>query len=770
MRRLLILCLLLATLGLAGCAAGTPAPAVEVSAAPPTSPPASPTATATALSALDSPLSSPLATPTLAATPAPTSPPTPAATPTPLPTPLPTPAAGQPLAFHLDSQFNANGHLTAGAIAELDGQPVYLLASLGRSVYALTGRNEVLWQARTDGPVYALAVLDGERVAAGDDAGHVTLLDGQGQRLWRHQLDTRVTALHPFEDGLLAGGWDEQLTFFDGNGQVRWQVAVDGPVSGVTSLGGLIVVATADGWVYGLVSAGAEAWHFDVRSAVTRLEAIDGVGVLLSTQAGRLLAVDSLGTILWQWPAGAGAEGSPVWHAARFGDAARPDLIAGSGGRAPALARLSPAGQVRWQVALPAPVAALAHADLDADGLPEILAGLSSGQVLAFDAEGRQRGSAHAGLPVWGLDAPAGGDAAFVRADVVAWRLKAGEGPAGAAWLPPPPLLPAPPQSLPQDTARADGEAILVFLGDLSPGRSVEAHLARYGPAYPWAGIEPLLRDADLAMANLEGVLTTRGQPLDKSYLIRAHPRWGQALVAGGFDLVTLANNHALDFGDVGLDETLDVLAGLDVAVVGAGRSRDEAHRPAWFDLGGVRVAVLGYAAERWNGSVDVPATERIAWADPNDVAAGVRAVRAEADSGRRRAPRRHRVCRPALSRPGGRGPRRHRRRGRSRGGPPPPRHPDGGALQRRAHRLQPGRRPVRHPSPGGHARPPAARPRHRRGAGPGRTVALLDRRRAGLSAPPAGRWAGRTARQDHLSLARPGLGRRPLRFVFLVL
>ena len=316
MRRLVALVFLLVTLGLAGCAQETPSPSPEPTAAPPASP------TPTTAAALDSPLSSPLATPTVAATPAPTTTPAPTSAPTAIPsptltpspsptaTPLPTPAAGEPLPFFLGSQFNANGHLTAGAVTAFDGQQVYLLASLGRSVYALTGRGKVLWEARTSGPVYALAVLDGGRVAAGDDAGDVTLLDSQGQRLWRRNLGTRVTALHPYQDGVLAGGWDEQLTFLDGDGEIRWQFAVHGPVADITMYRGLIVVGTLDGWTYGVLSAGFEAWHSDLQSAVTRMEGVEGLGVLLSTQAGRLLVVDSLNTIQWQWPSGAGAGSS----------------------------------------------------------------------------------------------------------------------------------------------------------------------------------------------------------------------------------------------------------------------------------------------------------------------------------------------------------------------------------------------------------------------------------------------------------------------------
>jgi poly-gamma-glutamate synthesis protein (capsule biosynthesis protein) len=164
----------------------------------------------------------------------------------------------------------------------------------------------------------------------------------------------------------------------------------------------------------------------------------------------------------------------------------------------------------------------------------------------------------------------------------------------------------------------------------------VEAQLTRYGPAFPWGGLHLILDEADLAVANLEGVLTTQGKPMDKSYLIRAHPTWVQTLSAGGLDLVTLANNHALDYGPGGLDETLDVLQALGVATIGAGRSQQEAHQGAVYTLNGVRVAVLAYAAARWNGSTDVPATERLAWAEADAVQADVVALKgANAAGGR---------------------------------------------------------------------------------------------------------------------------------------
>ena len=284
-----------------------------------------------------------------------------------------------------------------------------------------------------------------------------------------------------------------------------------------------------------------------------------------------------------------------------------------------------------WRRALPSPAGALASLDLDGDGAQEILVGLTSGEVQAYDGQGQLRGSVHAGLQVWGLHAAEDGTA-LIRADVAAWRLGGEDGDTGRPWLRPPALVQSMPEQLPPGTERKEGEAILVFLGDVSPGRTMEGQLARYGPSYPWEGLAPLLQEADLAVANLESVLTTRGDPLDKGYLIRAHPGTAQTLVEAGLDLVNLANNHALDYGQAGMDQTLTTLEALGIATVGAGSSQEMAHRPAVFDLNGLRVAVLGYAAARWNGSEDVPATDRVAWADPGAVQADVQAVRDRAD------------------------------------------------------------------------------------------------------------------------------------------
>jgi hypothetical protein len=593
-----------------------------------------PSPTAIRLSASPSPVPSPL--PSLT----PTASPTPWPSPTPLP-PLPPrrePEAGELLALSLSWRLDGNAHLTAGQALEAGDRREFRVASLGRTVYALDEKGKVLWRARTAGPAYALAVLPGGRVASADDAGQVSLLDVAGNRVWQQNLGSRVTALCPTGDGgLLAGGWDERLTRLDAEGGIEWQASMDGPVTAIALLplsGGqeVVVAATLGGRLWAFAADGSPAWHLTTGAPAVTLgftSEEEGAHLLAGLQNGRLLVLDSGGAPLWQQSLG---QGSPAWDLADLAAPPGPEILLGSGGDKPSLALFSLQGDVLWRVALPSAATALVSTDLDGDGTPEIAVGLADGRVQAYDGAGRLRAVVHAGLPVWHMAVSADGSL-LVLADVVAWRIAAAPGQAGSAWLPPPGALLDEPWRRPAGTEPRDGEAVLVFLGDVAPGRSMEFQLLRYGPEHPWGGLAPLLADDGVvAVANLETVLSRQGKALDKPYVIRAHPLMGRMLAAGGLDLVSLANNHALDYGDEGLDETLSTLQGLRIPVVGAGAFYDEAHQPVVLTANGVRVAFLAYAAARWNGSADVPSTERVAWAVPGEVQAGVRAVRGKAD------------------------------------------------------------------------------------------------------------------------------------------
>jgi len=103
-----------------------------------------------------------------------------------------------------------------------------------------------------------------------------------------------------------------------------------------------------------------------------------------------------------------------------------------------------------------------------------------------------------------------------------------------------------------------------------------------------------VLRGADLAIVNLETAITTRGTPAVKSFHFRAPPSAFTALRSAGIDLVTQANNHGMDFGLVGLQDSLDAAGAANLPVVGIGRDDKEAFTPYRVTVRDQRIAVLG--------------------------------------------------------------------------------------------------------------------------------------------------------------------------------
>lgn len=102
------------------------------------------------------------------------------------------------------------------------------------------------------------------------------------------------------------------------------------------------------------------------------------------------------------------------------------------------------------------------------------------------------------------------------------------------------------------------------------------------------------MRQADLFMVNNEFTYTLRGTPTEgKQFTFRAKPENVSYLKDIGADLVSLANNHAYDYGEISLLDTLDTLEGAGIPYVGAGRGLEEAAKPVSYIAGDVKFAVV---------------------------------------------------------------------------------------------------------------------------------------------------------------------------------
>lgn len=135
----------------------------------------------------------------------------------------------------------------------------------------------------------------------------------------------------------------------------------------------------------------------------------------------------------------------------------------------------------------------------------------------------------------------------------------------------------------------------LIAVGDVCLAQGVETEMDRHGRGFPFAAMKKTLRTADISFGNLECCLASHGQPVPKQYNFRGRPRGALALSEAGFTVVSLANNHSLDYGKVALAETVDNLEKQHVTPVGAGRTLADARSLRIITIRGVKVGFLAY-------------------------------------------------------------------------------------------------------------------------------------------------------------------------------
>ncbi|MGI9017061.1 MAG: CapA family protein [Euzebya sp.] len=169
----------------------------------------------------------------------------------------------------------------------------------------------------------------------------------------------------------------------------------------------------------------------------------------------------------------------------------------------------------------------------------------------------------------------------------------------------------------------------LAFGGDVHGERHIATAVAE--GRNPLGPVTDQLSAADLAVINLETPLSTRGTPAVKTFVFRGPPALAQDLVEAGVDVVTLANNHALDYGVDALADTLAHTQAAGLQTVGAGLDATAAYSPALFDTPAGRIAIIGVTrvlhTRAWEATANRPGL-----ASAYDEPAAVAAVRAAAD------------------------------------------------------------------------------------------------------------------------------------------
>jgi poly-gamma-glutamate synthesis protein (capsule biosynthesis protein) len=184
-----------------------------------------------------------------------------------------------------------------------------------------------------------------------------------------------------------------------------------------------------------------------------------------------------------------------------------------------------------------------------------------------------------------------------------------------------------------------DRQVEIAAVGDLMLARAIGQVLEDGDLAHPFEYVLAHLQGADLTIGNLESALGDGGTPENKGYTFRAPPQAAQSLALAGFDLLSIANNHAMDYGPTLLMDAILALETEDVAVVGAGQDDAAAHQPYSIAINGLRLAFLsfvdvpqefrGFDTRSWQAQ---PSRPGLAWADAKRMRIQIEQAQADAD------------------------------------------------------------------------------------------------------------------------------------------
>lgn len=158
---------------------------------------------------------------------------------------------------------------------------------------------------------------------------------------------------------------------------------------------------------------------------------------------------------------------------------------------------------------------------------------------------------------------------------------------------------------------KEQGEIKLLFAGDvlLDERYAVMANLLDRGGDVEKAFSTELLnvmRSADVFMLNNEFTFTNRGTPtIGKQFTFRADPEKVSLLQEIGVDMVSVANNHIYDYGEISLLDTLDTLDSAGIAYTGAGKNLEEAMKPVYLIANGMKIGVISATQIERNGTPD---------------------------------------------------------------------------------------------------------------------------------------------------------------------
>lgn len=148
-----------------------------------------------------------------------------------------------------------------------------------------------------------------------------------------------------------------------------------------------------------------------------------------------------------------------------------------------------------------------------------------------------------------------------------------------------------------------NNEPINIFVsGDFAPTLRVNEVISKGDYRLLYNDILPIIKEVDIAITNLESPLVDGGKPIAKSGPnLKAPVKSIDAIKFAGFDMVTLANNHMMDYGDEGLFSTLQACENVGIRHVGAGSNSEEAKKIECFNIKGKSIAFINCCENEWS-------------------------------------------------------------------------------------------------------------------------------------------------------------------------
>lgn len=133
----------------------------------------------------------------------------------------------------------------------------------------------------------------------------------------------------------------------------------------------------------------------------------------------------------------------------------------------------------------------------------------------------------------------------------------------------------------------------MYFTGDVMLGRNVEGTLASGKNVF--ANVEEMFKNSDGAVINLEDPMTTSSTAYKSTIPLKANPAYAHVLKENNIVVACLANNHIMDYGDTGLNDTISALNKTGLNYTGAGNNIDQASKPVYLSIKDRKIAILNY-------------------------------------------------------------------------------------------------------------------------------------------------------------------------------